>query len=140
MFTEDYILRQANLLVAVLAKVSGLKKAGEFQEAHKIIDQAIEDAFGLDAGIIKQLDDNGLTNLITTTTYGIDMGKLYTLAGLLEAEGDVLTSQRRKKEGQQSYQRALNLFYEISARPDTNLDADISSKINELQKKLCVQD
>jgi hypothetical protein len=139
MFTEDYILRQVNLLVAVLAKITGLKKAGEFQEAQKVIDQAIESAFGLDAGLIKQLDENSLTSLITTT-YGIDLGKLHTLAGLLEAEGDVLTAQHRETEAHQSYQRALGLFYEFSSHPDNILDAELSSRINALQKKLGVQD
>jgi hypothetical protein len=139
MFTDDYILRQVNLLVAVLAKIAGLKKAGEFQEAQKVIDQAIESAFGLDAGIIKQLDDNSLISLITTV-YGIDMGKLHTLACLLEAEGDVLSAQHRKTEAQKSYQRALDLFYEFSSHPDNILDAELSSRINALQKKLGVQE
>jgi len=139
MFTEDYILRQISLLVAVLAKIAGLKKAGKYQEAQKIIDQAIEGVFGLEAGIIKQLDDHSLTSLLTSA-YGIDMGKLYFLAGLFEAEGDLLAAQQRKKEGQQSHQRALDLLLAISASPASNLEADISSKINALQKKLDIQD
>ena len=45
MFTEDYVLRQISLLVAVLAKIAGLKKAGKYQEAQTTHDQAIEEVF-----------------------------------------------------------------------------------------------
>ena len=135
MLTEDYLLRQIAQLVAVLAKIAGLKKAGKYQESYKIINQTIEEAFGLDAGIVKQLDDNSLNNIITTV-YGVDVGKLYSLAGLLEAEGDVLAAQHRDIESQQSYQRSLDLFLELSAHPITDLDAEVSSRIIELQKKL----
>ena len=139
MFTEDYVLRQISLLVAVLAKIAGLKKAGKYQEAQTSIDQAIEEVFGLDAGIIKQLDDTSLTSLLTSA-YGIDTGKLFFLAGLFEAEGDLLAAQQRKKESQQNHQHALDLLLAISAFPATNLEAEVSSKINALQMKLDSQD
>jgi len=135
MFIEDYILRQIAQLVAVLTKIAGLKKAGKYQEAYKTIDQTVEEMFGLDANIVKQLDDNILFGLLTTEN-GIDLAKIYALADLLKAEGDVLAAQRRKKESRQSYQRALDLFLELSARSTVELEAEVLPKINELQKRL----
>jgi len=139
MFTEDYVLRQISLLVAVLMKVTGLAKGGEYQDAHQVIDQTIEEVFGLDAEIVKQLDEPGLTSLLTSA-YGIDLGKYYLLAGLLDAEGDVLASQHREKESRQDYQRALDLYLKLSANPPADLEQEIQLKILEIQKKLDLQD
>jgi hypothetical protein len=135
MFIEDYILRQIAQLVAVIMKIAGLKKAGEYQEAYKTIDQTIEEMFGLDANIVKQLDDNSLFGLLATAN-GIDLGKLYALADILKTEGDVLAAQRCEKESRQSYQRALDLFLELSARSTAELETEVLPKINELQKRL----
>ncbi len=135
MQTEDYILRQIAQFVAVLMKITGLSKAGQFQEAYKIIDENIEELLGLDASIVKQMNDTGLVNLLTTV-YGVDAGRLFALADLFKAEGDLLAAQSRSDESQYSYQRALNLYREFSNQYPAILEEDLSLKINELQKKL----
>jgi len=135
MLTEDYILRQISQLVAVLAKVAGLKKAGKYQQAFQIIDQTINELTGLDADIVKQFDDRSLISFLTNAN-GIDVGKLFALADLFKAEGDIFAAQDRKLESQQSYQNALNLFYELSTCSPANLEAEVSLRIDELQTNL----
>ncbi len=135
MFIEDYILRQIALLVAALAKVAGLQKAGHYQEAYQVIDQGIAELFGLDAGIVRQMDVPSLAALVSGVN-GMDMGKLYSLASLLEAEGDVLAGEGRQAESRQSRQRALELFLELSTYPAPGLEAKIASRIQAIQEKL----
>ena len=139
MLFEDYILRQISQLVAVLAKIAGFKQAGSYQEAFKIIDQTIEETRGLNASIVKQLDDSRLIDLLSTEN-GIDLGRIYVLAGLLEAEGDLFSAQQRSQASRESYQHALNLFRELSSHSIPGLEKEVSSKINALQVKLAFQD
>ena len=138
MLTEDYFLRQIAQAAAVVAKVLGLSKAGQFQEAYKVIDQAIEELLGLKTSIAKQMDDTGLVSLLTTIN-GVDPGRLFALADIFKAEGDVLANQNRRDESHYSYQRALILYLEFSARYPDTLETDLSLKINELREKLNMQ-
>ncbi len=135
MLTEDHILRQISRLAAVLAKVAGLAKAGKFQEAYGLIDRTIEEFLGLNASIVKQLDDHSLLNHLTTQN-GLDFMKLIALADLLSAEGDVLILQGYDIEGQQDYQRALDLYREVSSQNPVPLQNELAQKIKELMNKL----
>ena len=135
MLTEDYILRQISQLVAILAKVAGLKKAGKYLQASQLIDQTINELTGLEADIVKQFDDRSLINLLTNAN-GIDVGKLFALADLFKAEGDIFAAQGRQPESQQSYQSALDLFYELSNGSPATLETEVSHRIDELQTKL----
>jgi predicted negative regulator of RcsB-dependent stress response len=139
MLFEDYVLRQISLLVAVLAKIAGLKQAGSYQQAYKMIDQTIEETLGLNATIVKQLDDASLMELLSTEN-GLDLGRIFVLAGLLEAEGDLLLAQHRSQASRERYQHALNLLMELSGRSIPGLEKEIPTKINALQMKLAFQD
>jgi hypothetical protein len=135
MFVEDFIRRQIALLVAALARVAGLQKAGQYQEALRFIDQSIAETFGLDAAIVKQMDAASLAGLGSGAA-GMDMGKLFSLASLLEAEGDVLAAEGRQAESCSSHQRALELFLELSSHPAPELGQLLSARIEALQGKL----
>jgi hypothetical protein len=139
MFIEDFILRQIALLVAVLAKVAGLQKAGQYQEAYQAIDQSLAETFGLDAAIVKRMDVRSLASLITSVN-GMDTGKLYSLASLLEAEGEVHAAEGRREESRQSRQHALELFQELAAHPASDLEAKIASRIEAIQEKLAEEE
>lgn len=135
MFFEDFILRQIALAAVVAAKVLGLGKKGQFDQAYAMVDQAIEEMFGLNAEIVKQMNDAGLVSLLTISKY-VDSDKLFALANLFIVAGDVLAIQKRSLESQQSYQRALNLFYIYSSHYPDRLDEEIQVWINELQQKM----
>ncbi len=135
MFFEDFILRQIAFAAVVAAKVIGLSKNDQFNEAYEMIDQTIEEMFGLKADIVKQMNDEGLVSLLTSSQF-VDSDRLFALANLFIVEGDVFASQKRNPESQQSYQRALNLFNIFSSHYPESLDTDIQTWIHELQKKL----
>ena len=135
MFFEDFIIRQIALAAVVAAKVLGLSKAGQFNEAYELIDKAIEEMLGLKAGVVKQMNDEGLVNLLRSSQF-VDSDKLFALANLFIVEGDVLASQKRGTESQQSYQRALDLFGIFSSHYPDRLETDIQAWINELVQKM----
>lgn len=135
MFFEDFIIRQIALAAVVAAKVLGFSKAGRFNEAYELIDQAIEEMLGLKAGVVKQMNDEGLVNLLKSSQF-VDSDKLFALANLFIVEGDVLASQKRSAESLQSYQRALNLFDIFSRHYPDRLETDIQAWVKELQQKM----
>jgi hypothetical protein len=91
MYTDDYILRMINQAVAVLAKVMGLHKEGKNQEALVAIDQALEGLIGFDAYLIKQLDDNGLQDMLTFQGE-VDTDRMVVVGDLFRVRGDTLAS------------------------------------------------
>jgi hypothetical protein len=135
MFFEDFIIRQIALAAAVATKVLGLSKVGQFNEAYELIDRAIEEMLGLKAGVVKQMNDEGLVNLLRSSQF-VDSDKLFALANLFIVEGDVLASQKRGTESQQSYQRALDLFGIFSRYYPDRLETDIQAWIKELRQKM----
>jgi len=135
MFFEDFIIRQVALAAVVAAKVLGLSKVGQYNEAYELIDKAIEEMLGLKAGVVKQMNDEGLVNLLRSSQF-VDSDKLFALANLFIVEGDVLASQKRGTESQQRYQRALDLFGIFSSHYPDRLETDIQAWINELRQKM----
>lgn len=135
MFTEDYLLRQISQLVAVVAKVTGLARAGNFREAYQAIDQAIETSFGMDANIVRNLDRVALLSLLRSTT-GLDSGKAFLLASLLAAEGDVLALQGQGNASRQKYEQALDLCLELSTSNLAGMEEELAAQVRELQAKL----
>lgn len=113
MFTEDYILRMINQAVAVLARLAGLKAANRRQEARQAIDQALEILLGLDARIVRQMDDDGLLTVLTVGGQ-LDAERLAVLADILAAEAELLTEDGLVAESRAALLRALN-FYILSA-------------------------
>jgi hypothetical protein len=112
MFTEDYILRMINQAVAVLARLAGLKAASRRQEARQAIDQALEILMGLDARILRQMDDDGLLAVLTVGER-LDAERLAVLADIFAAEAELLAEENHA-ESRAAWLRALN-FYILSA-------------------------
>ncbi len=113
MFTEDYILRMINQAMAVLARLAGLKAANRRQEARQAIDQALEILLGLDARLVRQLDDDGLLMALTVGDR-LDAERLTALAEVLAAEADLLAEDGPAEESRAAFLRALN-FYILAA-------------------------
>ncbi|MBN2388792.1 MAG: hypothetical protein JXB85_17385 [Anaerolineales bacterium] len=129
MFSEDYILRMINRLVAVLARVLGLKQAGKYDEARQLIDQSLSELTGLDAGLLKTLDDQGLYALLTTGE-GLDTARLAAVAALFQAEGEVLFTAGRAAEAVESFLRALHYDLEATLRGES--DPQLAARIDAL--------
>jgi hypothetical protein len=112
MYTQDFIKRMINQLVAALQMIIGLKAAGQYGQALQAIDQALEQLLGLKADLIKRLDDQTLLNSLTHNGK-LDTDRLAILADLFKEEGDILASLNRPHESFSSHVRALNFYIEV---------------------------
>jgi len=135
MFSEDYIIRMIRQAIGVLARIIGLKSAGQYQEALRDIDQALELVLGMDANIIRLLDDESLYKILTKNE-GLDLEKLELLADLFKEEGDIQKLRGQNIESINCYFRSLNYYLMISINSENSHPMDISQKINELLQKL----
>jgi len=97
MLTEDYLIRQINLAIAALAKILGLKTAGQFQAALYEIDQLLEQLIGLRSYMIKNLSDEGILAILSNAE-GVDTDRLLIVADLIKHEGDILAEKKYAEE------------------------------------------
>jgi hypothetical protein len=117
-----------------LAKVIGLKTAGQYQEAQDVIDQALEGLFGMRADLLKRLDDETL--LASLKVQGSPDIERIALAGkFFQEEGDILTARGDLEGGKWSYIRALNFSLESALNGKIN-DPEIKMSITYLVKSL----
>jgi len=135
MFSEDYLMRIIRQATAVLARVIGLKNTGEYQEAVKDIDKTLGLLFGMDAELIRLLDDESLYLLLINNDE-LDYEKLEIIADLFKEEGDIQKLQNHDNESNNCYIRSLNYYLMISIYPEISYPTDLSLKIDELIQKV----
>ena len=135
LLTDDYLFRMIMAGLQTLAKIIGLKTAGQYQEAQELIDQALEGLFGMRADLLKRLDDETL--FASLMVQGSPDTERIALAGkFFQEEGDILTSQRDQEGGKWSYIRALNFSLEAALNgksDDPELKISITYLVNSLR-------
>ena len=131
MLSEDYIMRMIGQATAVLLKIIGLKKNGDYPEAQQAIDQALEKLIGLKADIIKQLDNESILNTLTHEGK-LDIARLALMADLFKEDGDILAAQGRFSESRESYLRSLIFQLETGFDETIQPSVDLTQKIDEL--------
>jgi hypothetical protein len=135
MFTEDTILRMINQAVAFLLKIAGFKKAGLYSEAQQAVDQALELLTGLEARILRQLDDQSLFKLLTRQDR-LDIDRLALVADLFKEEGDILAAQGADSAARASYLRALACHLETGFDEAAPPAPDLTEKVEALVRLL----
>jgi tetratricopeptide (TPR) repeat protein len=135
MYTEDFILRQIRLAMAVLVQVLGFKQAGQYGQALQAIDQALEALMGLRANLLKHLSDDKLLNMLTIQDT-LDVERLSILAELFQEEAEIMALQGRDDEAQAAYQRTLRFYLEIALDDPSRLPEDTIGKIEAVRSKL----
>lgn len=130
MFSEDYIIRIIRQAVAVLARLIGLKAAGEYQKAVQAIDQALEQLLGMDAQIIRLMDDESLYRILTKND-GLDVQRLGLIADLFKEKAAILHLQGQINESITCFIRSLNYYLTISLESQSPCPVELSTKIDE---------
>jgi len=125
MIRRDYILRQIEAFVAMLAKVTGLAKNEQWQEASTVTAVEFQRLMGMDAAEVLQMSETELlARLIQGEPVHVVEMKGFMLATLLKTQGDLIAGQGRPEEGRQYYLKGLHLLLdtfgrsEIVERPD----------------------
>jgi len=125
MIRRDYILRQIEQFVAMLAKIAGLAKNEQWQEASAVTAGEFQRLTGMDArGVVRMSETELLARLIQgEPTHAVE-SKTFMLATLLKTNGDLIAGQGRLEESRQYYLKGLHLLLdtfgrnEITERPD----------------------
>jgi hypothetical protein len=120
---------------AVLARIIGLKKAGDYQEALQEINQCLEQVLRMDIELIKRMDDEGIYRILTQNEQ-IDLEKLEFTADLFKEEGDILLLQNQKQQSDYSYLSSLTYYLKISLSSDTSQQKELSLKVEEIIQEL----
>jgi len=135
MLSDDYLIRMIRQAAAVLARIIGLKKAGDYKEAFQEIDQTLEQLLGMDMEIIKIMDDESIYRILTQNEQ-IDLERLGFIADLFNEEGDILLLQNQKQQSDNYYLSSLNYYLKISLNSETSHQKGLSQKVEEIIQKL----
>jgi hypothetical protein len=135
MLTEDYLMRIINQALAVLMKAIGLRKAGNYGEAHQTIQQAIEQVMTLPANIVDQMDDSSILSLLVVHGQ-LDVGKVGLLADLYQEEGEILLRLDQPTQASVVFDRALRFILESALSDNASLLTENFVKVKTMVQQL----
>ena len=125
MIRRDYILRQIEEFVAMLAKIAGLTKSERWQEASAATAGEFQRLTGMNAHeVVRMSETELLARLIPGEPTLLVESKAFMLATLLKTHGDLIAGEGRSEESRQYYLKGLHLLLdtvgrnEITERPD----------------------
>lgn len=111
---EDPIFQTLVAAIAgMMAKLASLVTSGEYQRALDEIDRELEELVGLKSEQLKELSDAFILDLLTVNEF-LDVQRLWFLAELIHARGEIRLAQGRRPEGVANQVRALNCFIEVA--------------------------
>ena len=117
MIRRDYILRQIEQFVAMLAKITGLVKNEQWQEASTMAAGEFQRLAGMDAPeVLRMSETELLARLIQGEPAHVVESKIFMLATLLKANGDLIAGQGRLEESRQYYLKGLHLLLDTFGR------------------------
>jgi hypothetical protein len=117
MIRRDYILRQIEQFVAMLAKIAGLAKNEQWQEASTVTAGEFQRLTGMDArGVVQMSETELLARLIQSEPTHVVEAKAFMLATLLKTNGDLIAGQGRLEESRQYYLKGLHLLLDTFGR------------------------
>jgi len=136
---EDPIFQTlVGAIAAMIARITNLVTAGSYQQALEEIDQQLEDLVGLKSEQLLGLNDAFIIDLLTVNEF-LDIQRLWYLAELFKAEGDIKAAQGNKPEGLERQVRAMGFFLEAAFASEEiipQIDEQIASLFSKLEKML----
>jgi hypothetical protein len=125
MIRRDYLLRQIEEFVAAIAKMAVLAKNQQWQEASKVAGSQFQALAGADAAELLKLSG---TDLLARVVQGepthVVENKIFMLATLFKAQGDVLAGGGQPEESQPYYLKGLHLLLNTFAQSQTSQRPD----------------
>lgn len=125
MIRRDYFLRQIEEFVAAMAKVLGLTKNEQWQDAESMAAAQLQKLAGASpAELVRMSDTELLAQLIQGEPTNVIEQKVFMLATLFKTQGDILVGQGKVEESRPYYVKGLHLLLdtfagnEMAKRPD----------------------
>jgi hypothetical protein len=117
MIRRDYLLRQIEDFVAAMAKLAGLAKNEQWQEASALAGSQFRALAGADAAELLRLSDTELlANIIQGESTHVVENKIFMLATLFKTNGDLLASQGQREGSRPYYLKGLHLLLDTFAQ------------------------
>jgi tetratricopeptide (TPR) repeat protein len=135
MFTEDYLMRIINQVLAALMAAAGLRKKGRYEEARQAIDQAVEQLTTLPASVVDMMEDSEVLSSLSANG-SLEVGRLSLLADLYDEEGQILLAAGMQDQANAVFSRALRFNLETALSDDTLLTNETCKKIETGRNRL----
>ena len=139
MLTEDYLMRLIRLATVAMARLMGLKAQLLYQDAMFLLDQTLEEVFGMRADLVRNLDDESLLDALTFQG-NLDTDRLVLAADLLREDSDLQAAFKNVEESRYSLQRALNFYIVADLAGGPHMQADPEEKIAQLLNQVNLED
>jgi hypothetical protein len=139
MLTEDYLIRLIRLGTVAMARLMGLKAQLLYQDAMYLLNQTLEEVFGMRADLVRNLDDESLLDALTFQG-NLDTDRLVLAADLLREDSDLQAAFKNPEESRYSLQRALNFYVVAALAGGPRLQADPADKITRLLGQVALDD
>ena len=132
MFQRDYILRQIQELIQVIARIMGLRIEGNYEEARSHIAQALKSIWNIHSDEILGLQENELLALCQVNgVFHTDFA--LALADLLSEDGHIHREQQSSEMALQSFKQAF-VIYELILSHSNATPYDIYDRISRLEE------
>ena len=131
MFQKDYILRQIDILVRVIAYVISLRKEGRLEEAQTEIVQALGTVWNLHRDDLITLSKADLAALCYVND-SLNGELAVALADLLIQDGEMFELQEVPGSAKASYTQAL-VLYELIVTESSTLPLNAYDRIDQLK-------
>lgn len=135
MTQRDYILRIAEQVGRVLARVLYNKQQEDYQGAHEFIDEQFRQMLGMGSGFVHAAPVETLLAMLTSMGV-LDVERCWLLATLLKADGEVFEAQENEDDSYYCYLKALNLFLAVLAGDNEQRKLDPVAEVEGLLYKL----
>lgn len=135
MFTEDYLMRIINQVLAALMAAAGLRKKGRYEEARQAIDQAVEQLTTLPASVVDMMEDSELLSNLTVNG-SLEVGRLSLLADLYDEEGQILLAEGMPDQANAAFMRVLRFFLEVALSDESLVTIETCQKIETGRNRL----
>lgn len=125
MIRRDYLLRQLEQFAAMLARIAGLAKGEQWQEASAVTGGELQRLTGVEPRALLGLSGSALlARLIEGEPSFAVEAKIIMLVTLMKTEGDLSAGQNRLDEAREFYLKGLHFLLEtfpqvaVTERPD----------------------
>ena len=133
MYRRDYIMRQIEFMVEVLQRLGGLVDERRYQAAMTVIDESMEELFGLNGTMVTRLfGREPLTQLTFGEEADLSQAKLIAAAALLQEAGDIQAEQGMADESFPFYASALELLLAAQLNHDDSPLPEYAPDVAEL--------
>lgn len=137
MFRRDFLMQMIEQLRGLLPYVLDLARAGNYDEAHAVLNQAVRELVGVGTNGVVNLPDDVIIERLQADNMAAWQDKCLFLTAVLYEEAQMLVEQEAIEAAYGRYIKALNLlltlaFSDDEVRRHTDLTPDIEQIVSAL--------